>query len=43
MTREEAYYHKILLMTGFTEGYDAWLDEYLEREDPLSDIVLELS
>jgi len=43
MTREEAYYHKILLMTGFTEGYDAWLNEYLEREDPLSDIVLELS
>ncbi|MBR3964170.1 MAG: hypothetical protein IKJ80_02050 [Clostridia bacterium] len=43
MKREDAFYHKILLMTGLDDGYDAWLNYYLESEDPLSDIVLELS
>ena len=43
MTYEEAYYYKILLTCGITDGYDGWLRSYLEREEPLSDIVLELS
>ncbi|MBQ5320693.1 MAG: hypothetical protein J6K88_01325 [Oscillospiraceae bacterium] len=43
MKREDAYYFKILLMSGFSDGYDQWLNGYLETEDPLSDIVLELS
>lgn len=43
MKREEAYYFKILLMTGFSDGYDEWLNGYLEAEEPLSDIVLALS
>jgi len=30
-------------MLGITDGYDQWLNYYLETEDPLSDIVLELS
>lgn len=43
MTREDAYYYKILLSNGFDDGYYEWLDGFLEKEDPLSDIVLELS
>ncbi len=43
MTREDAYYYKILLSNGFDDGYYEWLDGFLEEEDPLSDIVLELS
>ena len=43
MTREDAYYYKILLMAGIEDGYDQWLDGFLENEDPLSDIVLNLS
>ena len=43
MKREDAFYHKILLMTGLDDGYDEWLNYYLESEDPLSDIVLELA
>lgn len=43
MTYEEAYFFKILLTCGVSDGYDAWLNSYLEREDPISDIVLELS
>ena len=43
MKREDAYYYKILLMAGIEEGYDQWLDGFLENEDPLSDIVLNLS
>ena len=42
MTREDAYFERILLLSGFWEGYDEWLDSYLESEEPLSDIVLEL-
>ena len=42
MTREDAYFERILLLSGFWEGYDEWLGFYLENEDPLSDIVLEL-
>ena len=43
MNREDAFYYKNLLMLGFLDGYDEWLNSYLESEDPLSDITLELS
>ena len=43
MTREDAYYFTILLKSGFQEEYDRWLDQRLEEEDPLSDLVLNLS
>lgn len=43
MNREDAFYYKNLLMLGFSDGYDEWLNYYLESEDPLSDIVLELT
>ena len=43
MKREEAFYYKHLLLLGFSEEYDAWLDAHLNAESPLSDIVLELS
>ena len=43
MKREDAFYHKIMLMTGLDDGYDEWLNCYLESENPLSNIALELS
>ena len=43
MKREDAFFYKYLLMLGYEENYDAWLSSCLESEDPLSDIVLELS
>ena len=43
MKREDAFYHKIMLMTGLDDGYDQWLDGYLESENPLSALVLELA
>ena len=43
MTIHEAVYFKYMLGLGLTEGFDAWLDERLEREDPLSDPVLALA
>ena len=42
MTREEAYYGLIKLYCGDFEFYDEWLNIFLESEDPLSNIVLEL-
>ncbi len=42
MTREDAYFERLLLLCGFWDGYDVWLNGYLEQEEPLSDIVLEL-
>ena len=42
MTREDAYYMQVKLLCGHTELYDPWLNTYLEEEDPLSDIVLNL-
>ena len=30
-------------MSGFSDGYDEWLSAYLGTENPLSDIVLNLS
>ena len=43
MKREDAFYYMNLLLLGFCDGYDDWLNYYLETESPLSDIVLELS
>lgn len=43
MKFEDAYYFKILIMNGFCDEYDEWLDEHLKTENPLSDIVLNLS
>ena len=42
MNSNEAYYYKILLTNGISEGYDQWFNSYLETEEPLSDIVLNL-
>lgn len=43
MTREEAYYLKILLLSGFRADYEEELNGYLEAEEPISDIVLTLA
>ncbi len=43
MTREDALYQKLLLAAGFVEQYEPWLAEFVEREDPLSDLTLDLS
>ena len=43
LKREDAFYHKLLLMSGLDDGYDKWLNHYLESENPLSNIVLELA
>ena len=43
MKCEDAFYYKIMLMAGFDDGYDEWLNCFLESENPLSDIVLELA
>ena len=43
MEREDAVYHKLLIMSCLDDGYDEWLNRYLAAEDPLSDIVLELA
>ena len=43
MKCEDAFYYKNLLLLGFSDGYDEWLDSCLEKESPLSDVVLDLS
>ena len=43
MKREDAFYHKLLLASGLDDGYDEWLNHYLESENPLSNIALELA
>ncbi|MBQ8289157.1 MAG: hypothetical protein IJX76_10435 [Clostridia bacterium] len=43
MTREDALYQKLLLAAGFWELYEPWLAEFVEKEDPLSDLALDLS
>lgn len=43
MNREDAYYFMIMLASGLDEEYNAWLDDHLETEEPLSDITYELS
>ena len=43
MKLDDSYYHLLLMRAGLDDGYDEWLDSYLEAEDPLSDIVLNLA
>ena len=43
MKIEEAYYHKILLMNDIYSEFDNWLYSYQSTEEPLSDIVIDLS
>lgn len=43
MTYEYAVYFKLLLLCGYTDELEQYLDTALEEQDPLSDIVLELS
>lgn len=43
MTREDAYFERILLLSGIWDGYEEWLDHYLETEEPLSRIVVDLT
>ncbi len=43
MTIERACYHKLMLEASLTGSFDRELDELLEREDPLSELVLALS
>lgn len=42
MKREDAYYYMNLLLLGFSDGYDEWLESYLKTEEPMSDIVIDL-
>lgn len=42
MNREDAFYYKNLLLLGFSDGYDEWLNNYLESENPMNDIAREL-
>lgn len=43
LTYEEACYFENMLLLGFSEGYDAWFDQTLATEDPLSDLMLALT
>lgn len=43
MTHEQAMYYKYLLICGFTEELNNYIDTALNRENPISDIVLNLS
>ena len=43
MKHEDAFYYENLLIVGFQDEYDKWLNSFLETENPLSEIVLELS
>ena len=43
MTAERAVYLRLMLEIGRTESFDRELDELLEREDPLSELTLDLS
>lgn len=43
MKLEDALYQKLLLCAGYYDQYDEWLNIFLYEEDPLSDLVVELS
>lgn len=43
MTYEQAVFFKILLSLGYREELNAFINTALEAEEPLSDIILELS
>lgn len=43
MTREYAAYFKLLLLCGYKDELQCYIDKALAEEDPLPDIVLQLS
>lgn len=43
MTYEYAAFFKLLLLCGYKDDMEQYLDTALEEQDPLSDVVLELS
>ena len=43
MKREDAFYYMNLLKLGYVDEYNEWLNDYLETENPLSDMVLALA
>lgn len=43
MTREDAYYLKMLLLSDFRAEYEEELNGFLEAEEPISDIALKLA
>ena len=43
MTYEYAVYYKLLLLCGYKDDLQQYIDDALVAQDPLSDIVLELS
>ena len=40
---EQAHYHRILLCVGMDDGFDAWVDTLLERDDQLASCLSELA
>ena len=42
MKREDAYFYMNMLLLGFSDGYDKWLESYLKTDEPMSDIVIDL-
>ena len=43
MTPESAEYHRLMLMVGLRDRFDQEFDQALEQENPLSDLILNLS
>ena len=43
MTREDAFYYENLLILGFKDEYDKWLNSQLEAENELANITLDLA
>ena len=43
MTYEYAVYYKLLLLCGYKDDLQQYINDALVAQDPLSDIVLELS
>ena len=42
LRREDAFYYMYLLLLGFSDGYDEWLESYLKTDEPMSDLVIDL-
>ena len=43
MTYEQAVYFRLLLFCGYTEELDTFVDAALEKQDPITDIILNLA
>lgn len=43
MTPESAEYHRLMLMVGLRDRFDQEFDQALEQENPLSDLILNLT